>query len=165
MNIESISFPEKYKPSKSAVFVRNEISINARKEDIWFWLTNATTWPEWYPNASNVKILDQKDNYLSDGSQFKWRTFNTNIESKVVEFKPCHRLAWVAKGYGLLAYHAWLIIPTVDGYKVITEETQQGWLPTIAKWFIKKGLKKQHQIWLEGLKEKAETYNTHAVEV
>lgn len=155
-NIETIHFPEKYDPSKCPVYARNEITIQASEDKIWFWLTNATTWPKWYANSSNIQILHQDDRHLAAQTKFKWRTFNTNIASEVQEFKPYQRLAWIAKGSGLLAYHAWLIVPTEEGCKVITEETQQGWLPRLFGFFIKKGLLKQHQIWLEGLKRKAE---------
>jgi len=75
-------------------------------------------------------------------------------------FKPYHRIAWTAKGTGLLAYHAWLITPSDQGYTVITEETQQGWLPWLGKRFIQKSLYNQHQRWLEGLKEKAESMHS-----
>ncbi|MEM6347967.1 MAG: SRPBCC domain-containing protein [Bacteroidota bacterium] len=152
--MSKIVFPQEYHPSKSAIHVRNEIFIPAPAERIWFWLTHATTWPDWYANASNVKLLNQRGHgHLSDNTQFSWRTFNTNIQSEVQEFEPNKKLAWVAKGAGLLAYHAWLLIPNEQGCQVITEETQSGWLPSLFKWFIKGGLLKQHQIWLEGLKK------------
>ena len=156
MSTDQIKYPAPYEPSKCPVFVRNEIVIHASAEQIWFWLTHATTWPDWYANASNVQLLNQTGTHLLADTTFKWRTFNTNIQSEVQEFVPNSRLAWVAKGNGLLAYHAWLIVPTENGCRVITEETQQGWLPTLFGWFIKGGLYKQHQIWLEGLKQKAE---------
>ncbi|MEM9327480.1 MAG: SRPBCC domain-containing protein [Bacteroidota bacterium] len=160
MTNDAINFPSPYDPSRSAIHVRNEIHIEASPERIWFWLTHAATWPDWYDDASNVELEDG-DTHLSPTVNFKWRTFNTNISSEVKEFQPYQRLAWIARGTGLLAYHAWLIVPDHQGCKVITEETQQGWLPSLAKWFIRKGLLKQHQRWLEGLKSKAETPNHH----
>lgn len=156
MNTQEIKFPEGYTPSISSVHVRNEINIKASAENIWFWLTNITTWPAWYANASDIQILNHEDKFLAGNTQFNWRTFNTNIKSEVKEYKSNQNLAWVAKGNGLLAYHSWLIVPTNSGCQVITEETQQGWLPKLFGFFIKKGLLKQHQLWLEGLKQKAE---------
>ena len=135
--------------------MRNEIFISAKKEKIWFWLTNATSWPSWYPNSSNIKIINQPEVRLLKNTTFKWRTFNTNIRSQVKEFVPNEILAWEAIGIGLKAYHSWRIVSDSDGCHVITEETQNGWLPTLFSLFIKKGLLKQHQIWLEGLKKKS----------
>ncbi|MEM9391011.1 MAG: SRPBCC family protein [Bacteroidota bacterium] len=152
----NIKFPEEFHPSKSVVHARNELFIPASPESIWFWLTNAVTWPEWYPNSSNVVLIDQEEGeQLKKYSKFKWKTFGTNIISEVNEFVPNAKLAWVAKGRGLVAYHTWLIVAQDQGCQVITEETQRGWLPSLFSWFIKKGLLKQHQIWLEGLKMKA----------
>lgn len=156
MNIETINYPDKYKPSNCPVFVRNEISIQASPEKVWFWLTNATTWPEWYSNASNIQLLEQKDKHLVEGTVFKWRTFRTNIECLVREFEPHHRLAWEGKTTGLQVYHAWLIIPTKDGCKIITEETQIGWLGRLGKLLVPNQMYHQHQKWLKGLKRKAE---------
>ena len=156
MNTDTINFPSDYHPSKCPVFVSNEITINAPKEDIWFWLTNITTWPDWYNNASNIQLLNQKDGHLNSHSKFKWRTFNTNIESTVQDFETHRSLAWDAHGLGLHAYHAWLIIPNDYGCKVITQETQKGWLSRLGKFFAPNQMYDQHQIWLEGLKRKAE---------
>ncbi|MEM1001031.1 MAG: SRPBCC domain-containing protein [Bacteroidota bacterium] len=159
MKENSIHFPENYLPNDTPVYARNEIFINAPEEKIWDWLTKITTWPDWYPNSSNIRVLNQDQPKLLEGTRFKWRTFKTNIESEVKEFKPFRYLAWEAKGFGLSAYHGWLIIPQDNGCQVITEESQYGWLPSLGRSFITKGLLKQHQIWLEGLKQKSEAFN------
>ena len=151
----TIKFPEKYRPSKSIIHVRNHIFIPADKAVIWSWLINAKSWPEWYANSSNVQIVNDEEQKLNLNTKFKWRTFNTNIQSEVLEFKSNEKLAWKATGKGLTAYHSWLILPTEGGCDVITEETQRGWLPKLLRIFIRKGLLKQHQLWLEGLKEKS----------
>ena len=153
-----IHFPENFLPNNSPVYVRNEISINAPKEKIWSWLIRVTTWPEWYNNASQIRVIDQKETILLKGSSFKWRTFKTNITSTVKEYEAYERLSWQAKGFGLNAFHGWLIIPQDHHCLVITEETQYGWLPSLAAGFISKGLYKQHQLWLEGLKKQSESF-------
>ena len=160
MKENSIYFPENYVPNNTPVYARNDIYINAPEEKIWDWLTRVTTWPEWYPNASNIKILNHNDSVLQENTEFKWKTFNTNITSKIRKFEPYKHLAWEAKGLGLNAYHGWLIIPEDNGCKVITEESQYGWLPSLGRSFIRKGLLKQHQIWLEGLRRKSEAFST-----
>ena len=53
-------------------------------------------------------------------------------------------------------YHAWLILPTETGCKVITDESQNGWLTFFEKTFQPKKLKKLHDVWLTELKKKAE---------
>ena len=157
INRKKIIWPENFKPSNSPIFVHNEIEINASPQNIWFWLTAATTWHEWYANASDVKILGpSKNNHLMAGTKFKWKTFGAHLESEIVEYVPYKRLAWTAKGFGILAYHAWLIIPTKKGCKVIAEETQHGWMCRLGKLLSPNSMYEHHQLWLEGLKEKSE---------
>lgn len=155
-NNEKIIYPTKFEPSNSPVFVRNEIEINSSPENVWFWIASATTWSEWYFNASKIQILNQQSNLLLPGTKFNWRTFGANVQSEVKEFVPYQRLAWDAKATGLSAYHAWLIIPTAKGCKVITEETQHGWLCRLAKFLMPNRTYTYHQIWLEGLKKQSE---------
>ena len=156
INSSKINYPAEYDPSNCPVFVRNEIEINASPERVWFWLTNATTWSDWYFNASKMEILDQADNHLLANTKFNWKTFGFSLQSQVKEFVPFERLAWDAKGTGIVAYHAWLIVPTENGCKVITEETQQGWLGRLGKLVLPNRMYDFHQIWLEGLKAKSE---------
>lgn len=146
-----IKFPARYEPANSPVFVHNEININATPETVWSWLINAASWPEWYFNAANVEI----DSLLVKGATFKWKTFGNTLQSEVMEFIPYERIAWLATGTGIQAYHAWLIIPTEDGCRVITEETQHGWMCRIGKILFPKRMHNYHQIWLEGLKAQA----------
>jgi uncharacterized protein YndB with AHSA1/START domain len=156
MTTEKIIYPEKFKPENCPVFVRNEIEINAAPEKVWFRLTDAATWHEWYFNASNVEFLNQKDGHLKADTKFKWRTFGANLNTEIAEFVPNERIAWRATGLGIEAYHAWLITPTEKGCRVLTEETQHGWLCRLGKLLMPNRMFRYHQIWLEGLKKKAE---------
>jgi uncharacterized protein YndB with AHSA1/START domain len=156
MNNASIHWPTKFAPAVSPVFVSNSIDIDASPEKVWHWLTNAAAWSDWYVNASHMRILSPPGNHLQAGSIFKWKTFGVHLQSNVLEFVPQQRLAWDAKGIGIMAYHAWLIIPTPGGCRVLTEETQHGWLCRLSKAMMPGRMYKYHQIWLEGLKKKAE---------
>jgi len=97
MTGRNILFPEKYSPSKSAIHAHNELFIRASAEKIWYWLTNASTWPDWYPNSSNIELIGHDVNsHLKANTTFKWRTFNTNIVAEVTEYEVNKRLAWIA---------------------------------------------------------------------
>jgi uncharacterized protein YndB with AHSA1/START domain len=156
MNNEQIIYPAKFQPANSPVFVRNEIDIAATPERVWMWLTYASTWHEWYFNASTVEFTTPGIDRLVAGAQFNWKTFGATLQTQVKEFVPNKRLAWEAHGMGIQAYHAWLILPTSTGCKVITEETQHGWLCRLGKLLMPNRMFKYHQIWLEGLKKQAE---------
>ncbi len=156
MDDEKIIWPVRSEPSNSPVFVHNEIDVEASPEKVWFWLTNLTSWPDWYFNSSNIQILNQQSDRLLAGTKFKWKTFGFKVESEIQEYVPNTRLAWDAKAMGIFAYHAWLIIPTATGCKVITEETQHGLICRLGKIFMPNKMFRYHTIWLEKLKEKAE---------
>lgn len=88
---------------------------------------------------------------LTAGSLFFWRTFGVAIESMVAEFVPNERIAWTAEGLGVHAYHAWLIERTPAGCRVLTEETQNGFVARLGSALMPNRMHKFHQIWLEAL--------------
>jgi hypothetical protein len=152
-----IRWPEAFEPSRCPVHVVNEATMPARPEDAWAWLVRAASWPSWYPNAKRVVFERGTPPDLAPGTVFRWSTFGVRITSRVVEFEPPDRLAWDAKGVGLLAYHAWLIEPTPGGCRVLTEETQLGRLARLGARLMPDRMHRFHQIWLERLAERAAT--------
>ena len=153
-----IRWPERFLPANSAVFVSNEITIAAEPETVWRWLIRAELWPHWYPNSSDIHFISTSGPDLRERSRFRWNTYGVRITSKVLEFEPCARLAWEAQGIGVDACHAWLLTPTADGgTHVLTQETQHGWLARLGKLLFPTRMDRKHQLWLESLKERAQS--------
>lgn len=74
------------------------------------------------------------------------------LRTRVTEFEPPQRIAWLAEGRGVEAYHAWLLNPTPDGgCHILTEETQYGWLARLGNALLPHRMHRQHQRWLQGL--------------
>jgi hypothetical protein len=65
-------------------------------------------------------------------------------------------MAWEIDSRRLKAWHAWVIIPTDNGVKLVTAETQNGFLTTMQKWFQPNRLLNFHEMWLGDIKERAE---------
>ncbi|MGB5821774.1 MAG: SRPBCC domain-containing protein [Saonia sp.] len=151
-----INWPAAYEPSKAGFFVHNEIDIKASPEVVWNILIQAETWPSWYEGAEDVNVKNSIDGTLSEDSTFTWKTMGLNFESGIREFEPNSRLSWESKKNSIKGYHAWLIIPTENGCKLITEESQKGFLTLLEKTFQPKKLEKLHQIWLEEIQQIAE---------
>jgi hypothetical protein len=143
-------------PDGAPVYTFNEITIVAPPERVWAWLARASAWPSYYDNASNVRFVDGGGPDLSLGSRFTWKTFNVSVDTTVTECVVPTRLAWRGKTFGGGGYHGWVIEPAPSGCRVVTEETQRGIVPSVGRWFLRAGLLKQHQRWLEGLKRVAE---------
>lgn len=151
---DGIIWPERFHPARAPVHVRNEIDAAAAPERLWAALIDARRWPEWYPNARNVRILTGELT-LASGAMFRWTTFGATIVSEVVEFSPHERIAWTGRAPGIDVYHAWRITPTPNGAHVLTEETQYGALAGLAAALMPRRMSKFHQIWLERLAAQA----------
>ena len=129
-------------------------------EAVWACLIRATAWPDWYPNAENVQVLETDADVLSAGAHFRWKTFGVTITCTVEEFEPHSRLAWSANSFGMSVYHAWLITPRDAGCHVLTEETQSGFIARLASLLFPGRMYKFHQIWLEELEKVATSHKT-----
>jgi uncharacterized protein YndB with AHSA1/START domain len=157
MSSNAIRWPVRFHPDTAPIHVRNELEMAARPEKIWAALVRAPQWPDWYPNASGVKLLDGAET-LSLGGRFRWTTFGTTIVSEVAEFEPHERIAWTGKTFGVDVYHAWLIRPSAHGASVLTEETQYGFLARLAAGVMPGRMHRFHQIWLERLEVRAQMF-------
>lgn len=71
------------------------------------------------------------------------------------EFLPPQRLAFEFRGTGDSGYQAWLIEKTESGCRVVTEERQRGFLTRLVNVLAGKRMVKQHQVWLETLRDNA----------
>jgi len=149
---EAIQWPEGFAPQRCPVHVRNELAMPIPAERVWAWLVRAALWPSWYPNSKNVRFLEGQPPDLALGTSFRWWTFGVTIESKVQELVPGERIAWDARGLGVLAYHAWLIWPTAEGCHVLTEESQHGWAARLGNLVRPTRMSHYHQLWLERLR-------------
>lgn len=150
----AITWPQAFAPARSPVFVSNRLEMRAKPADVWAWLIHAASWPQWYANSHDVVVQGGGD--LALGKRFTWRTFGVSLTTKVEEFVPESRIAWLAEGSGVRAYHAWLITPREGGCTVLTEETQHGLVSRIGKLIYPNRMKAQHQLWLEGLEHVAQ---------
>ncbi len=150
-----IDWPEHYAPENSPVHVRNSLRIAAPAEHVWAWLVRAEGWPDWYPNASRVRIAGGAGPDLALDTDFRWRTFGVAIRSRVREFVPCSRIAWDGRAIGIDVYHAWIIQQQQEACLVVTEETQHGVAARLGARLMPNRMSRFHQIWLENLAEKA----------
>lgn len=154
--LEKINWPSEYEPSKSKFYVHNEIEIKAKPEVVWEFLIDALKWQSWYKGAKNVSFTNPKETVLNGNSVFNWETMGLKFQSTIKQFEPNRLLAWESKKKSIQGFHVWLIVPTENGCKLITDESQNGWLTFLQKTFQGKKLKKLHDIWLAELKNKSE---------
>ncbi len=158
-NSEKIDWPEVYEPSESKFYVHNKIEINAHPEKVWSLLIDALKWESWYEGARNVSFLNDTDTLLNRESIFTWETMGLKFQSTIKQFEYARLLSWESNKKSIQGFHVWLIIPTNEGCKVITDESQNGWLTFFEKTFQRNKLKRLHDVWLSELKRKSEDQN------
>lgn len=153
---ERVNWPEQYKPEDAGFFVHNAIDIDASPEVVWSVIIDAETWPSWYEGAENVKVTGGTNGQLAAGSSFTWTTMGLDFTSTVTEFQAPFRLSWESRKSTIKGYHAWLIIPSGTGSRLVTEESQHGLLTVMQKIFVPNKLRRLHDVWLSQVKKRAE---------
>ena len=151
-----IHWPTGFDPAKADLFAHNELVIHAPCERVWQHIIDATKWPEWYPNAKAVQIMN--GTVLGQGSVFRWTTFGLAIESKVNEFVPYTRIGWYgyAPGADPTFYHTWFLTPTGDDCRVVTDEVGIGKDAAHLRETDESLMHRGHDLWLATLKWMAE---------
>jgi hypothetical protein len=93
---------------------------------------------------------------LALGTKFRWTTFSVTLDSVVEECVRGQRIAWTARAPGVDAYHEWLLEPAAaGGCRVLTEETQNGWLAALSHLVMPNRMRKGHDLWLARLEQQA----------
>jgi len=154
---EKINWPEGFKPAESDFFIHNEIEINASPEEVWDIFINAAKWPQWHKKTEGIQLLNSPEGKLNPSSVFIWSPAG-KFTSTIKEFKPPYNIAWLGEtdNEKMTVYNAWMIIPTKDGCKVISNETQNGPKTKMEKIFAPNMVRKNIGQWLLKLKEQAE---------
>ncbi len=137
---------------EAPAFVQDEVFIEASLERVWAVHTDVDSWPEWQPDVSRAKL----EGPLTVGSVFRWRSRGANVVATIQEVEPERRIGWTGKALGTRAVHMWTLTPRDGGVLIKTEESMEGWLPSLLRGMMQKTLKKSIKVWLESLKRKAE---------
>lgn len=144
-------WPEGMEPERATVHARNEIFIAAEPVRVWRWLRRARRWPEWYSNCSWIRFRDGAGPDLHQGTAFVFKIFGVRVRCVVTTFEPFREIGWDATAFGLNGYHGWELSAVDNGSRVVTEETQTGPLTRAGRWYLRRALLREHQIWLESL--------------
>jgi hypothetical protein len=148
-----IHWPTRFDPTKADLFSHNELVINAPCERVWQHIIDATKWPQWYPNSKDVRIIGDGAVLAAD-TVFRWNTFGLSIESKINEFEPYTGIGWYgyAPGTAPSFYHTWLLTPTGDTCRVVTDEVGMGKDAAHLRETDESLMHRGHDLWLATLK-------------
>jgi hypothetical protein len=161
--MSDIIWPEEYIPGTTDNFVSNEIIVKGLSADeVWPYLQNATAWPSYYSNASQIEFLNCPGPELRNGSLLRFTTFGLPVHAEVMECEPPAtgkpaRLAWRGWAEGdamtrIDTYHAWLIEDLPGGrVRILTQESQLGNPAKRLALTKPNPMLNAHQDWIEGL--------------
>jgi uncharacterized membrane protein len=123
---DKIHWPKVFDPKEAELFAHNEIVVHAGCGTVFANLADAESWPSWYSNSKDVKVLNTQDHRLKKNARFSWETFGLHIDSRVHEFEPDSRIGWFGDGNGVHAYHTFFLETTSEGCHIVTEEVVKG---------------------------------------
>ncbi|MDU6270344.1 MAG: SRPBCC domain-containing protein, partial [Veillonella sp.] len=101
--MNAINWPKEYLPGLTDNYVSNEVIVKGiTVEAVWEYLTNAATWPSYYSNSSDIKMLNQEDTHLISNTRFFFKTFGFPVDAEVVEY-----VAPSENQPGRISWHGW----------------------------------------------------------
>jgi hypothetical protein len=165
--MNEIVWPQPYLPGTTDNFCSNEVIVaGLSAADVWPLLNDATAWPTYYDNASDIRFHDSEGPELSAGARFSFKTFGFPVEAEVTEYVPPEagqpaRVAWHGWAEGdaetrLDVHHAWLIEDLSGGrVRVLTQESQIGKPAQQLAKTRPNPMINGHQDWLDGLVDSA----------
>jgi hypothetical protein len=115
----------------------------------------ADLWPSWFKRATGVRF-ESGGPTLAVGSVVVWRMLGATIRVTVRKIEAGRQIDWEGGASGVHAYHAWRLDPVAGGTRIITEETERGFVPALLRFYLRGALKDAHQEWIESLAKVAE---------
>ena len=83
--MNAINWPKEYLPGLTDNYVSNEVIVKGiTVEAVWEYLTNAATWPSYYSNSSDIKMLNQEDTHLISNTRLFFNPFGFRVDAEVV---------------------------------------------------------------------------------
>jgi uncharacterized protein YndB with AHSA1/START domain len=145
-------WPEAERPEGARVFVHNERIVPGPPRRVFEVLTAAGRWPSFYPNALFVRVSGSREGRLRPGAVFRWLTFGQPITCRVTTFdERGGRLGWSWDGTGARGHHLWALTADAEGTRIVTQETQRGFLPRLTAPLLRPVMLFGHDAWLRGI--------------
>ena len=79
--------------SNAPVTSRQEITIDAPLESVWWVHREIDSWPQWNPDIAKAELTGP----IAVGTVFRWETAVMEIPSTIGEVVPFKKLAWSGK--------------------------------------------------------------------
>jgi hypothetical protein len=96
---------------------------------------------------------------LTLGRDYCWTTFGTVQRMRIVELVDGADesvISWQGGSPGVEVFHRWMMRRTPRGTRVITEEVERGFLPSLGVYNKKMNpsLRAGHEVWLHGMRDR-----------
>ncbi len=138
-------------PSAS-VIARGATFIEARPEAVFAVIAAIDDWPRWNTDVKSVEV----DGRVVPGTTFRWRTGSISIASELAVVDPPREIGWTGATMGIRAAHVFRLEARDGGTLARSEESWEGWVPSLLKGYSRRTLEKALTNVLADLKAAAE---------
>ena len=129
-----------------------EIEIEADPHTVFSVLSAVDGWPTWNPDVKAVTL----EGAVEPGTAFRWRSGPSSITSTLRVVDPPREIAWTGRTTGIDAIHVFRFEPRDGGTLAGSEESWDGFIPSVLKAYSSKTLEKSIRNVLTRLKTEAE---------
>ena len=138
-------------PSAPAI-AHGEAFIEARPEAVFAVSAAIDDWPRWNTDVKSVEL----DGRVVPGTTFRWRTGSISIASELAVVDPPREIGWTGSTMGIRAAHVFRFEARAGGTLARSEESWEGWIPSLLKGYSRRTLEKALTTVLADLKAAAE---------
>jgi uncharacterized membrane protein len=137
---------------KAPVVSRGEIEIDAPPDVAFDMIADIARWPEWNRDVKSVELAGP----VRQGTTFVCKAGPGKIKSRLEEVERPNVIGWTGSTMGINAVHVWRFEAREGGCLAKTEESWEGFMPSLAKGPVQRTLDKTTQASLQLLKTEAE---------
>ncbi|MGH2740592.1 MAG: SRPBCC family protein [Actinomycetota bacterium] len=129
-----------------------ELDIAASLEVVWDVISDIGAWPFWNPDVKSARL----EGPLAVSSVFRWKAGRASLTSRLRVVDPPSELSWSGRTMGIRAIHIFRFEPSDGGTLARSEESWEGFVPTLLKGYSRRTLDRGIRSVLRLLKDEAE---------
>jgi hypothetical protein len=129
-----------------------ELVIAASREVVWDVISDIGAWPSWNPDVKTSRL----EGPLAVGSVFRWKAGGASLTSTLRVVDAPRELSWSGRTMGIRAIHIFRLESSDGGTLARSEESWEGFVPTLLKGYSCRTLDRGIRSVLRLLKDEAE---------
>ena len=129
-----------------------ELVIAASREVVWDVISDIGAWPSWNSDVKTSRL----EGPLAVGSVFRWKAGGASLTSTLRVVDAPRELSWSGRTMGIRAIHIFRLESSDGGTLARSEESWEGFVPTLLKGYSRRTLDRGIRSVLRLLKDETE---------